>query len=110
MYYSQLSEVTNTAYMIRAGRQDELVKNAEASIAQCVVVADATWGDSEQRLGSFWFVQRYYEKFNLEVPADVKPILAKLPPRPLTSCQLKRPQTLESIPIPTKSDDSTPEK
>ncbi len=86
-YYSNILEVTNTAYMIRAGREAELVNNAEANIQQCIASANSIWGDNEARLGSFWYAQRYYQEFNLDVPAELQPIFESLPPRPLTSCE-----------------------
>ena len=81
-YYSDILEVVNTAYMIRDGREDQLLQNAEASIRQCVKSADSLWGDTESRLGAFWYLQRYYQRFDLDVPDDIKPILDRLPPQP----------------------------
>jgi len=104
LYYSQILEVTNTAYMIRAGREEELVKNAEASIRQSVAAAYSLWGDNEARLGSFWYAQRYYHQFGLDVPADLQPILNNLPSRPLTSCEKRKLQEGE-----TKANKAEPE-
>lgn len=98
LYYSQILEVTNTAYMIRAGREEELVKNAEASIRQSVATAYSLWGDNKARLGSFWYAQRYYHQFGIDVPADIQPILNNLPSRPLTSCEKRKIQEEETEP------------
>ncbi len=103
-YYLRILDVTNTAFMIRAGREEELVKNAEASIRQCVAAADSLWGDTEARLSSFWYVQRYYEEFGLCVPAEIQPVLNSLPPRPLTSCERRKLQEGE-----TKANKAEPE-
>lgn len=81
-YYWDIQELTNTAYMIRDGREDQLVRRAEANIRQCVVAANSLWGDTETRLEAFSYVQRYYQRFNLDVPTDIKSILDRLPPRP----------------------------
>ncbi len=86
-YFSQLLEVTSNASMVRAGHANELVKNAEASIRQCVPAANSLWGDHEARVPSFRYAQRYYERFNLEVPAELKPIFAALPPAPARASQ-----------------------
>ena len=86
-YYGGILSNANTVYMIRAGREKDLLKNSEASIQQCVVAANALWGNDENRLSAFWLVQRYYEKFDLPIPEDIRPILDRLPPRPLTSCE-----------------------
>jgi hypothetical protein len=88
MYYVQILDSINTASMIRSGREDELVKRIEANIPQCAPVADSFRKDA--RLDSLWCVQRYYEEFKLDVPAEIRPILNKLPPRPLTSCELEK--------------------
>ncbi|NIA07419.1 MAG: hypothetical protein GWP14_07270 [Actinobacteria bacterium] len=87
-YYDGILSNANTAYMIRAGREKDLLKGIEDNMQQCVVAADAMWGENKTRLAAFWLVQRYYEKFDLPIPEDVRPILDGLPPRPLTSCEL----------------------
>jgi peroxiredoxin len=81
-YYTQILSIANTAYMIRADLQDELLNNIEGNIQQCIVCADSMWGNDEDRLNAFWYVQRYYEKYKLPVPDNIKSILGKLPPDP----------------------------
>lgn len=81
-YYSKLMEVTSNAAMIRSGHADMIVKNVEASIQQCIPAATSIWGDHEARLPSFWYAQRYYKRFDLIVPGELKPIFAALPPDP----------------------------
>ena len=88
-YYDGILSNANTAYMIRAEVQGELLKNIESNIQQCVISADSLWSNDEARLTAFWYVKRYYEKYKLSVPAEIKPILDALPPRPLTSCEIK---------------------
>ncbi len=85
LYFTGILSNTNTAYMIRADRQEQLLKNIETNIRQCVVSADALWKTDEGRLPAFWYVQRYYQSFDLSVPEDIKDILDNLPPRPLTT-------------------------
>jgi hypothetical protein len=82
LYYDGILSNANTAHMIRAGVQDELLKNIEDNIQGCVISADSMWS-------AFWYVQRYYQKFNLDVPDNIQPILNSLPPRPITSCELR---------------------
>ena len=81
-YYTEILSIANTAYMIRDDLQDELLKNIEGSIQQCIVSADSMWGNDEARLGAFWYVQRYYERYKLVVPDNIRNILDKLPPDP----------------------------
>ncbi len=85
LYFTGILSNANTAYMIRADRQEQLLKNIETNIRQCVVSADSLWKNDEGRLPAFWYVQRYYRSFDLSVPEDIKNILDSLPPRPLTS-------------------------
>ena len=89
-YYSQIQDMTNTAFMIRAGRTDELLKNIDSAIPWCVAAANKFRGDSKERLQCFWFVQKYYDRFDINVPEKIQPILSGLPPRPLTSCDIKK--------------------
>ena len=84
-YYTGILSNTNTVYMIRADRQEQLLKNIETNLRQCVVSVDKLWGTDEKRLSALWYVQRYYQSFDLSVPEDIKDILESLPPRPLTS-------------------------
>ncbi len=81
-YYFDIQEVTHTAYMIREGREDQLVRRCEANIRECVLAANRLWGDTEARIKAFSYIQRYYQRFNLDIPTDIKPILDGLPPQP----------------------------
>jgi len=84
-YYIGILNNTDTAFMIRADHQEQLLKNIETNLRQCVVSVDKLWGADEKRLPALWYVQRYYQSFDLSVPEDIKDILESLPPRPLTS-------------------------
>ena len=81
-YYTGILSNANTAFMIRADREEELLKTIETNIQQCIVSADSLWGTDEDRLSAFWYVQRYYQNFGLSVPENIKAILDNLPPRP----------------------------
>lgn len=97
-YHLQIQEMTNTAFMIRAGRTDELLKNIDSAIPVFVAQANEYEGawDSEERLQCLWFIQKYYDRFDINVPAQIQPILNGLPPRPLTSCDIKKSKAEES--------------
>ncbi len=88
-YYLQILENANVAHMIRADREEKLLEQIELGIQQYVLSADSLWGDDKDRLTAFWYVQGYYEKFDLEVPGSIQPILNSLPPRPPKICELK---------------------
>ena len=88
-YYADILENANVAYMLATGLEKELVENIEANLGQCVTAADRLYGKTEKRLTAFWLVQRYFEKTGRKPPPEIIPILAALPPRPLTSCEIK---------------------
>jgi hypothetical protein len=85
LYFTGILSNANNAFMIRSDRQEQLLKNIEINIRQCVVSADSLWKKDEGRLPAFWYVQRYYRSFDMSVPEDIKNILDSLPPHPLTS-------------------------
>jgi hypothetical protein len=84
-YYTGILSNANTAYMIRADRQEQLLKNIETNLRQCVISVDKLWSADDNRLPALWYVQRYYQSFDLSVPEDIRAILDSLPPRPLTT-------------------------
>ena len=81
-YYNAIFSNTNNAFMIRAEHQDELLEMIEGNIQGCILSADFLSGDDERRLNAFWYAQRYYEKYKIPVPEEIKNIFAKLPPDP----------------------------
>jgi peroxiredoxin len=81
-HYNGILSNTHSAYMIRAEQEEELLQNLEANMQQSVVSAESLWGTDEDRLPAFWFVQRYYQKFQIDVPDDIRRILAELPVDP----------------------------
>ncbi len=93
-YYLGILDNTNVAYLIRAGRQEELLRNIDANLTECVLAADKLYGSDQKRLPTFWFIQRYYQTYDIPIPEQIAPILQSLPARPLSSCKLKElPQT-----------------
>lgn len=97
-YYNGILSNANTAYMIRADAQEELLKNIEGNIQQCLVSADLRWRNDKNRLDAFWYVQRYYEKYKLPIPANIKSILDALPPHPRQECRLHQKEAVEEPP------------
>jgi hypothetical protein len=92
-YFLGILSNAHTVYMIRSGREDQLVKTIETNLSDGVVGAKRIFGINEESLPAFWAVQRYYKTFDLPVPAELAPILESLPPQPPwppTACELKR--------------------
>jgi hypothetical protein len=89
-YYIGIANGVNVVTMIRSNRQEELIKITEENMVRSIEIGDKHFRNYPERLRALWVVQRYYENFNLPVPEAIKPILDKLPKRPLTSCELKQ--------------------
>ena len=69
-YYMEILNNAYTANMVRAGLQEDMLKNMDNNIQQFVICANSLWGKDEKRLNAFWYVQRYYEKYNFPVWRD----------------------------------------
>jgi hypothetical protein len=89
-FYSEMFDATNTAFMIRTGHEKDVVENIESYLRQSVPFIVRMPVNKKKRLGTLWYVQRYYERFDINVPAEIQPILNNLPPRPSTSCEINK--------------------
>lgn len=99
--YSALSHFTSLRLMemavdvreLRAGQADRILERYDEAIPQLILQFDKfyTKGLPQEQINStLWAFQRYYsDNSSLEIPAEIKPILEALPPRPLTSCEIK---------------------
>jgi hypothetical protein len=101
--YMRIIEETHIVSMIRGGREKELIKTIELNLPQWVADINSVRGNSKIRLASLWSVQRYYETFDINVPAEIQPILKNLPPHPLTSCEIKKNQEANTEPNNAKT-------
>jgi len=86
-YVKDLLEQTNVAYMIAAGRSQELLKNIEQSLPRYVLALERHWGKDKDTLPAYWFVQRFYQDNAIPVPNEIANILSSLPPRSSKSCE-----------------------
>jgi hypothetical protein len=88
-----LTEIAIDAREIRAGRANGVLERYDKAIPQLILNFDKFYSKvlSEEEINrTLWGFQRYYsDNPSLEVPAEIKPILDALPPRPLTSCEIK---------------------
>ena len=89
-YINSLLDQTNVAYMIAAGRSEELLKNIERQLPQYLLTLEHIWGQDDQTLQAYWFIQKFYKDNAISVPNDIAPILAAIPPRPPKSCELQK--------------------
>ena len=89
----RLTEVAIDVRELRAGRVDDVLERYDRAIPSLILNFDKFYSKtlSEEQINStLWGFQRYYsDNPSLEVPTEIKPILDALPPRPLTSCEIK---------------------
>ena len=89
-----LTEIAIDAQQISRNEADEVLKRKVMALTPLTQsyhnVFFKFMPDNNSRYSPLWQVQRYYEISGDEIPSEIKPILDALPPRPLTSCELKR--------------------
>ncbi len=97
---AQLLEMAVNADLIRAGKGDKLLERYDVAIPRnAAQFADYHWKylRGNQKHAALWAVQRYYEDNpSVAVPPELQPILGSLPPRPRSSCGLRREDAAES--------------
>ncbi len=90
---NQLIDFATDARLITTGETDSLLKHRVMSLPPLTKTYYEEMlkymPDDNFRLQPLWQVQRYYEATGDEVPAEIKPILDTLPPRPPTCCEKK---------------------
>ena len=89
----RLTEMALDVRELRAGRVDGVLERYDRAIPSLILNFDKFYSKtlSEEQINiPLWGFQRYYsDNPSLEIPAEIKPILDALPPRPLTSCEIK---------------------
>ncbi len=89
----RLIEVAIDVRELRAGRADGVLERYDKAIPYLILNFDKFYSmglPEEQINRTLWGFQRYYsDNPSLEIPSEIKPILDALPPRPLTSCEIK---------------------
>ena len=93
-YGTSLTEIAIDAQQLHQDMADHVLKRKVMALTPLTQsyynVFFKFMPDDRSRYNPLWQVRRYYEISGNDVPAPIKPILASLPPRPLTSCELKR--------------------
>ena len=89
---AQLLEMAANASLLRSGQAETLLGRYEDSIPRTVLYFEnyhRRFLRGTQAHAALWQVQRFYELSpSLEAPADIKPVLDALPPRPVSSCEI----------------------
>ena len=80
----------NILQQLKAGKAETLEKDLEARIPE-LAIGVPKLVENPQRLNQIlWAVQRFYVENQVPVPEQLRPLLESLPPRPPTSCDIKR--------------------
>lgn len=99
-YSTGLTEIAIDAQQLSRNEADELLKRKVMALAPLTQSYHKVFfkfmPDNNARYTPLWQVQKYYELSGDEVPAEIKPILDSLPPRPLTSCERERLEETQS--------------
>ncbi len=83
----------NVLSHLKGGKGDELMKTIEERLPQWAAAIPVSIQDPQRANEVLWQVQRYYEKYGVEIPEALRPVLDALPPRPPTSCEINIPPT-----------------
>jgi hypothetical protein len=80
-YVMGMADQANVAREIYAGRSQELADRIRRTLPTYVRAVESEFRNGEGRDGAYWIVSDVYKVSGAEVPAELKPILASLPPR-----------------------------
>jgi hypothetical protein len=98
-YGTRVVEMATNAHQVRRGQEREVLKRIDMTLPSVAMTYATLFRSSPGYAGTLWTVQRYYEENpGLQVPPDLKAVLSMLPPRPLTSCELRKTQAASSEP------------
>jgi hypothetical protein len=88
-YLVGVMDQANVALHIRAGKQMTLLTNIEAALPSYVLAVDEGFRGHAGSTNALWMVKAYYERNEIAIPPEIKGILAALPDKPPTSCQIR---------------------
>ena len=90
------------AKLLREGRGAEALKLIESTFPSSVLHYDMFRLRGEDDLVQLWRIREYGEKYRIEYPQAVATLLANLPPKPASYCDIgAKPQTPNKAPEPT---------
>jgi hypothetical protein len=79
----------NVGLHLRAGKQQELLKQIEDTLPTSVLAVDRDFRGNAAATNALWMVKAYYERNQIPIPAEIKSILESLPQKPPTACQVR---------------------
>ena len=88
-----LTEIAIDVQQLQQGRSDSVLERKRRALPVLVQQLESVhrkFLSETQWNGTLWAVSRCYENQESGPPASIKHLLDALPPRPLTSCEIKR--------------------
>jgi hypothetical protein len=95
-YSTQVLDQANVAREIYAGKSKELADRIVQSLPQYVIAVNKMYGRDKKKLPILWLVKRVYKENSISIPDEISAILDSLPPKPPSSCELRRTKSAES--------------
>ncbi len=80
----------NVLSHLKSGKGEELMITLEEKLPEWAASIPSIIRNPQRANEVLWQVQRYYEKYGVEIPEALRPVLDALPPRPPTFCEIKQ--------------------
>jgi hypothetical protein len=87
-YALGVADQANVAREIYAGRSSQLAARIVDAMPQYVLALDREFSDAHWTQPALWLVQDVYKESGIEVPSEIRHVLAALPPKPPAGCEL----------------------
>lgn len=78
----------NVLSHLKSGKGEELMITLEEKLPEWAASIPSIIRNPQRANEVLWQVQRYYEKYEVEIPEALRPVLDTLPPRPPTFCEI----------------------
>jgi hypothetical protein len=86
-YKTQCLDKVNMLRQLKSGKATTLADDMEQRLPDWAAGVPVMLSSAQSVNDVLWQVQRYYEESAVAVPDKLRPLLDRLPPRPLTSCE-----------------------
>lgn len=88
-YMMSVMDQANVALQLSSHKQDALQKTIESSLPSYALTIHNNFKDHSQSVDALWMIKAYYDRSKTPLPPEIKSIIAALPPKPPTACQLR---------------------
>lgn len=80
----------NVLSHLKSGKGEELMITLEEKLPEWAASIPSIIRNPQRANEVLWQVQRYYEKYGIEIPEVLRPVLDALPLRPPTFCEISQ--------------------